>query len=323
MKVCVFGAGAIGGLMAARIAMTSPAEVSVVARGAHLQAIQEKGLRLQSGAQHDVVAVRAASEASQLGKQDVVIVALKTCSLPAAASSILPLLSPDTVIVPAMNGIPWWFFSGFGGALENMRLEGADPGGIVSHTLPREQVLGCVVYSTAYLGAPGVVCHTGRWDLFLGEPNGIASTRQQRVQRLLAEAGFDCRTTANIRTEIWAKLLGNVAFNTVAALSNATLDRIIADPDTASLLMGLMNETIAVGHALGLDTGEVPAQRLEKASRIGATRPSMLQDLEAGRPTEHESLTGAVLQIGKRLGVSTPLVSAVHGLIRLRSGAGA
>lgn len=315
MKTCVFGAGAIGGLIAGRLAQAGQA-VSVVARGAHLEAIRRDGLTVRSAQGDWNGPVLAAARSEELGVQDVVIVAVKTCSLAAALPALAPLIGPSTTVVPAMNGVPWWFFSGFGGRQAGIRLDNLDPGGRIAAALPERQILGCVVYPTAYLAAPGVVQHTGRWELHLGEPDGSLSPRAQALQAILMQAGFTCSLTADIRREIWLKLIGNAAFNPVSALTRATLDRMLADPEVYALLQTLMNETIAVGAALNLNTGESPTDRLERGRPLGKVKFSMLQDLEQDRPMEHESLSGAVSAIGDLVGVPTPSMHIVHGLVR-------
>ncbi len=318
MKICILGAGAIGGLIAARLA-TADAEVSVIARGAHLQAMQQKGLTLLSEGQACTHHLRATSDATELGVQDYVIVAVKSGGLAAALPAILPLLGPTTTLVPAMNGVPWWFFSGFGGDLDGVRLEGVDPGGVVASAISPERIMGCVVYPSAYVAMPGVVQHTGRWELYLGEPDGSVSQRARVLSGLLSQAGFDCKLTTNIRREIWTKLIGNASFNPVSALTGATLDYMLAEPAIYTLLEALMNEVIGVGRTLGLHLDETALARLERGRPLGAIKFSMLQDLEQGRPLEFEALTGAVLDIAERLAVKTPALRTIHSLIQLRS----
>jgi 2-dehydropantoate 2-reductase len=318
VKICVFGAGAIGGLIAARLALNGT-PVSIVARGAHLAAIEQRGLTLRVDGNEQRVRVAAAGDASVFGPQDYVIVAVKAHALPAALPALASLLGSRTVVVPAMNGVPWWFFDGFGGALENMRLDGVDPGGKIGAAIDVEHVLGCVVYLTACLPEPGVVEHTGRWDLYLGEPDGTRSPRAEWLNARLVDAGFASRVTPAIRSEIWNKLIGNTGLNPVSALSCAPLDQILDDTDVYQLLIAVMNEVIAVGAALGLNATRTAVERLEMGRALGAVKVSMLQDIEAGRPLEYEALCGTVAAIGARLGVPTPMLRAVLGLIRLRA----
>lgn len=318
-KICIVGAGAIGGLLAARLAQTD-CEVSVVARGPHLAAIREQGLTLRAEGKETTTRVSASADASALGVQDIVIVAVKACGLADALPSITPLIGPETMVVPAMNGVPWWFFSGFGGPrLSGMPLEGVDPGARIARAIPLSKVAGCVVYPTAYVAQPGVIQHTGRWDIMLGEPDGGMSERARCLRARLNAAGFTCTLTPDIRREIWAKLVGNASFNPVAALTGATLDRMLAEPHVLELLTTLMTEVLKVGAAMGLHIAQTPAQRLEKARPMGEIKFSMLQDLEQGRAMEFESLTGAVVTIGDRLHLDIPASRAVHALIRLRA----
>ncbi|MDX3907798.1 MAG: 2-dehydropantoate 2-reductase [Pigmentiphaga sp.] len=315
MKLCVFGAGAIGGLIAGRLAQAGQ-PVSVVARGPHLAAIQRDGLtvRWAGGAWNG--RITATARAEELGVQDIVVIAVKTCSLAAALPGIAPLVGPDTAIVPAMNGVPWWFFSGSGAGRSQTRLDNLDPDGRIAAALPAHQVVGCVVYPTAHLAAPGIVQHTGRWEVYLGDPDRADSSRSRDLHARLCQAGFLSNLTDNIRLEIWRKLIGNAAFNPISALTRATLDKMLADAEVYTLLKTLMGETIAVGRALGLDTGETPDARLERGRPMGNIKFSMLQDLEQGRPMEHEALSGAVAAIGDQVGVPTLTMHSVHGLIR-------
>lgn len=319
MKIGIFGAGAIGGMMAVLLTKNTAAQVSVVGRGPQLDAIRRNGLVLHADGVESRVRVPSSANAADFGVQDVVIVAVKTCGLAAALPGLAPLVGANTIVVPAMNGVPWWFMNGFGGPLQGMRLEGADPGGVIEAALPVQSVVGCVVYPAAYVAEPGVVRHTGRWDLHFGEAAGSPGERSAMLATLFRQAGFNARRADDIRREIWAKLIGNASLNPVAALTQATLDRMLDDPDVYSLLRGLMREIIAVGAALGLHTGQDPDQRLHSGRVLGATKLSMLQDLEAGRAMEHESLSGAVLAIAARLGLETPLTQAVQGMIRQRA----
>jgi 2-dehydropantoate 2-reductase len=318
MKICVFGAGAIGGLIAARLARID-CDVSVVARGPHLQAIRRNGLTLLAGADRQTCRIRATDNAAELGVQDVVIVAVKAAGLTQAAPAVASLIGPDTMVVPAMNGVPWWFFSRFGGSLEGTRLEAIDPGGIIAANIPEANVVGCVVYPTANIAEPGVVHHTGRNELYLGEPDGSISERTARLAGVLDRAGFACKVSPQIRHDVWLKLIGNASFNPVSALTCATLDRMLAEPAVCNLLKALMSEVIAVGHALGLPVDEDPQERLERGRVLGAVKFSMLQDLEQNRPFEYEALTGAVVFIAARLGIEVPKLRDVYGLIKVRA----
>jgi 2-dehydropantoate 2-reductase len=300
MKICVFGAGAIGGLIAARLA-ASGTPVSVVARGAHLRAIQQYGLILRERGNERTVQVEATGDAHALGPQDYVIVALKSHALPAAWPALKPLLGDQTTLVPAMNGVPWWFFHGFGGALAGMLLDNVDPHGQLASEIAIERVLGCVIYLSARVPEPGVVEHMGREDIELGEPDGKLSARARSLCACLASAGFACRTSDDIRSAIWNKLIGNTGLNPVAALTHATLDRILDDSEVRALLLTAMDEAIAVGVALGLRIRQSSSERLEMGRSLGAVEVSMLQDVKQGRPLEHEALCAAVVRIGDRL----------------------
>jgi 2-dehydropantoate 2-reductase len=318
MKICIFGAGAIGGLIAARLA-ASGTPVSVVARGAHLQAIQQRGLVWRERDDERVVRVKASADGHAFGPQDYVIVALKSNALPGALPALKPLLGEHTVVVPAMNGVPWWFFNGFGGALAGMQLDDVDPHARLGAQIDIARVLGCVIYLSARVPEPGVVEHMGREDIELGEPDGTLSERAEQLRARLASAGFACRTSADIRSAIWNKLIGNAGLNPVAALTCATLDRILDDPGVRTLLLTAMDEVIAVGSALGLRIRQSSCERLEMGRSLGAVEVSMLQDVRHGRPLEYEALCAVVVQIGERAGVPVPTLRALAALIRLRA----
>jgi 2-dehydropantoate 2-reductase len=318
MKICVFGAGAIGGLIAARLA-ASGTPVSVIARGAHLQAIQRRGLIWREGEDERVVRVKASDDGHAFGPQDYVIVALKSNALSGALPALKPLLGEHTVLVPAMNGVPWWFFNGFGGALAGMQLDDVDPQAQLGRQIDIARVLGCVIYLSARVPEPGVIEHMGREDIELGEPDGTLSARAERLRAALASAGFACRTSPDIRSAIWNKLIGNAGLNPVAALTHATLDRLIDDPGVRTLLLTAMDEVIAVGSALGLRIRQSASERLDMGRPLGAVEVSMLQDVKQGRPLEYEALCAAVVQIGERAGVPVPMLRALTALIRLRA----
>ncbi|WP_233838228.1 ketopantoate reductase family protein [Paraburkholderia sp. ZP32-5] len=318
MKICVFGAGAIGGLIAARLA-ASGTPVSVVARGAHLQAIQRRGLIWRERDSERIVRVEAAADGKSLGTQDYVIVSLKSNAFAAAWPALEPLIGEQTVIVPAMNGVPWWFFHRFGGKLAGMTLDDVDPHARLATHIDVARVLGCVIYLSARVPEPGVVEHMGREDIELGEPDGSMSARAERLRACLASAGFTCRATADIRSAIWNKLIGNAGLNPVAALTHATLDRILDDHGVRTLLLTAMDEVIAVGNSLGLKIRQTASERLEMGRSLGAVEVSMLQDIKQGRPLEYEALCAAVVQIGERAGIPVPTLRALTALIRLRA----
>ncbi len=317
MKVCIYGIGAVGGLIAARLAAEGSAEVSAVARGATLAALRTHGLRLQSGERTTQTPIRAAERPAELGVQDVVVVSVKGPALPAVAAGIAPLLGPDTVVLSAMNGVPWWFFDGVAGPCAGLHLESVDPGGVVTAAIPARRVIGCVVHLNAGAPEPGLVLHRMGNGLIVGEPDGSASPRAQRIAQLLARAGFDVTTSARIQNDIWYKLWGNLTFNPVSALTGATGDRMLADPLVLAFCTAAMEEAARIGERIGCAIKETPQQRHAVTRRLGAFRTSMLQDVEAGRPLEIDAIVGAVKEIGGHVGVATPTIDALLGLTRL------
>jgi 2-dehydropantoate 2-reductase len=317
MKICVYGVGAIGGFIGTRLACEGSAEVSAVARGATLAALRAHGLRLQSGERMLHGPVRAAEDPAELGAQDVVIVAVKGPALPAVAARIAPLLGPDTIVAAAMNGIPWWFFDGLRGPCAGMRLESVDPGGAVSRAIPASRVIGCVVHASAASPEPGLVVHGMGNELIVGEPDGSATPRLEALALLLARAGFAVRTSPRIQHDIWYKLWGNLTINPVSALTGATGDRILDDPLVRAFCTAAMEEAARIGERIGCAIDETPAQRHAVTRKLGALRTSMLQDVEAGRPLEIDAIVGAAKEIGERVGVATPSIDALLGLIRL------
>lgn len=317
MKVCVYGAGAIGGFIGARLAAEGSAEISAVARGATLAALRAHGLRLQSGDRVTQGPVRAAEDPAELGVQDVVIIAVKGPALPAVAARIAPLLGPDTVVMAAMNGVPWWFFERMRGPCAGMRLESVDPDGVVSRAIPGSRVIGCVVHASAASPEPGLVAHAMGNRLVIGEPDGSSTPRLEALALLLARAGFDVTTSNRIQHDIWYKLWGNLTINPISALTGAAGDRILDDPLVRAFCTAAMEEAAAIGERIGCAIGETPAQRHAVTRKLGALRTSMLQDAEAGRPLEIDAIVGVVKEIGERVGVPTPNIDALLGLIRL------
>jgi len=318
MKIAVFGAGAVGGYAAAKLALAGM-PVSVVARGAQLAAIRARGLTLIESGEPRRAEVAATERAAELGEQDLVILALKAHSLPAATADIATLLGPRSILLSAQNGIPWWYFHQEGGALDGRTIEAVDPGGTLYRSLDPGRILGCVLHMAALVPEPGVVRHQTGNRFILGELDGTVSERLQQVFALLAKAGIGAETTTDIRREIWFKLWGNVAFNPLSALAAATLDRMIAEPAIRGLAVEIMNETERVAGRLGIRFAMDVQARVEVVRRLGAFKTSMLQDLEAGRPLEIAALMDAVAEIGRRIDCPTPMTEAVAALVRLRA----
>ncbi len=316
MKVCIYGVGAIGGFIGTRLAAAGQCEVSALARGATLQALREKGWRMQTAAgllQGPVA--RAASDAATLGPQDLVVVAVKGPALTEVARSLGPLLGPETVVMPAMNGVPWWFCAGHAGFGDT--LDSVDPGGVIAGAIPRERVVGCVVHASTSTPEPGLVQHRMGQGLIVGEPAGGTSERVQRIAQLLSGAGFDTTVSENIRYDIWYKLWGNMTINPVSALTRATGDLILADPLVRAFCSAAMREAQAIGARIGCPITQTPEERHAITAKLGALRTSMLQDVEAGRAIELDAIVGVVHEIGRRLDVATPNIDALLGLTRL------
>lgn len=319
MRICIFGAGAIGGLMAARLAAKGEAEVTVIARGPHLAAMQANGLRLLSGGEEIVTRPRCVASAGDAGPQDYVVVTLKAHSLPGAAAQMQPLLGPETAVVSAVNGVPWWYFHGLGGAHEGSIVESVDPGGVVSRLLPPARAIGCIVYPAAEVTEPGVIEHTYGDRFSLGEPDGSRSPRAQRLSEALIAAGFKAPVRPRIRDELWVKLWGNLAFNPISALTTATLDALIADDGQRGVARAMMLEGQRVGEALGIRFAIDVDKRIAGAAEVGAHKTSMLQDLERGRPMEIEALLGAVVELAELVGEAAPTCRTVLALVRARA----
>lgn len=320
MKICIYGAGAVGGVLAGRLAAAGH-EVSVVARGAHLAAIREHGLRVvdASTGKTAQTRLRAESDPALLGAQDYVIVTVKGHGLGPVAASIAPLLAPQTSIVTAMNGIPWWFFDRlpFGGG--RLRIESLDPGGAIGRAIPTTQVIGCVVHLAASIAGPGLVRHNMGARLIIGEPGGANTGRTLLLAAALREAAFEVEESPFIEKDFWVKLLGNVSFNPVAALTLATADRLIADPLVKSYMVAIMRECLAIGRAIGVDADIDPEARMDMARKLGVFKPSMLQDLESGKALEIDGLLTATLEVAGKAGVAAPVTESLLGLIRLRA----
>ncbi len=317
MKVCIVGAGAIGGFIGARLAAAGEADVCAFARGATLAALRESGWRVHQGETVLQRPARAADDARALGPQDLIVAAVKGPALASVAQAIRPLLGEGTVVLPAMNGVPWWF--GFGqAALGDAPLESVDPGGAIAAAIPFASVVGCVVHLSASTVAPGVVRHKMGQGLIVGEPAGGAPTlRVQRIGALLSNAGFDVTLSTDIRYDIWYKLWGNMTMNPVSALTGATADRVLDDDLVRAFCNAAMSEAAEVGARIGCPVAQSPSERNAITRKLGAFKTSMLQDVETGRPIELDVIVTAVHELGRRVGVATPNIDALLGLTRL------
>ncbi|WP_299669444.1 2-dehydropantoate 2-reductase [uncultured Ruegeria sp.] len=319
MKVCIFGAGAIGGYVAAKLAQTDT-EVSVVARGPHLAAMQEKGLTLFEEGQDPVnVPIRASDNAADLGPQDYVFITLKAHSVPAVVDSMQPLIADETTLVSGVNGVPWWYFHKLGGPYEGTRLASVDPGNVQWDGFGPDRVLGCVVYPAAEVIAPGSIKHIEGNRFSLGEPDGAKSVRAAKLSAALSAAGLRAPVRPRIRDEIWLKLWGNLSFNPISALTHSTLDVLCADEGTRSVARGMMLEAQQVGEKLGVKFPIDVEKRLDGGAAVGAHKTSMWQDLELRRPMEIDALVTSVQELGQLTGISTPTIDTVASLIKLRA----
>ncbi len=316
MKFLIAGAGAIGAYIGALMARAGQ-DVTLFARGPHLRAMQERGVRVQSGDGGFEARPRVVDSLEQAGRADIVLLTAKAHSLPQLAPHLPSVIGPDTTVVSTQNGVPWWFFQDWGGPCEGMNLERVDPGGVLSGAIEPRHVVGSIVYFATEIAAPGVIQHTSGNRISLGEPDGSRSERCRRIAEALIAAGLRCPTTTHIRHEIWVKILGNVAFNPVSALTRATLAQIVGDPDTCALVREVMRETEAIGTRLGLDLPVTIEQRIAGAAKVGEHKTSMLQDLEAGRPLELEAIVGAVVEVGERLGLPMPHTRTLYACTKL------
>ena len=316
MKVCIVGAGAVGGLIGTRLAVNTDAEVSALARGDTLKALNAQGWRLKQGEEILSAPTRAASDARTLGPQDLVVVAVKAPAMVSVAAQIGPLLGPATIVLPAMNGVPWWFAQGID-ALGAEPLQSVDPGGVIAGAIALRHVVGCVVHLSAATAEPGLVVHRNGAGLIIGEPDGASSARLGSLHGLLTEAGFDVTSSAAIRHDIWYKLWGNLTMNPVSALTGATGDRMLDDPLVRNFCSAAMLEASAIGAKMGCAIGQDPEARHAVTRELGAFKTSMLVDVERGKPIELDAIVTAVHELGRRTGVATPNIDALLGLTRL------
>lgn len=307
--IAVVGAGAIGGWIAAKLALAGE-RVNLLARGETLRLIQSDGLLLSDQSGDQTVSIPVFCDPEEIGKQDLVVLAMKAPALPAVAASLRPIIGPDTLIVPMLNGVPWWLVSG-------EPLESTDPGGKIATALPLARIIGCVIHASASRSAPNYVVVHHADKLILGEPRGDASERVRPVADMFERAGIRVETSENVRRAIWYKLWGNATINPISALTRATADRILADKSTRAFMLEAMGELAAVGAAIGCPIEESGEDRMAVTARLGAFKSSMLQDVEAGRPIELEALLGAPREIARRIGIATPALDRLYGLTRL------
>ena len=317
MKICIFGAGAIGGYMGAKLAQAG-ADVSLVARGPHLAAMQENGLRLIEETGETTVAVTASDNPADLGPQDYVIVTLKAHSVPAVVPHMQPLIGDQTTIVSGVNGVPWWYFHKLGGPFDGTRLKTVDPGNAQWDGFGPDRVLGCVVYPAAEVIEPGVVKHIEGNRFSLGEPDGSKSERALALSKALGAGGLKAPVRPKIRDEIWVKLWGNLSFNPISALTHATLDVLCTDPGTREVARNMMLEAQSIAEKLGVKFPIDVDRRIQGGADVGAHRTSMLQDLDQGRPMEIDALVGSVKELGRVTDTPTPTIDTVLALIALR-----
>ncbi len=316
MRFLIAGAGAIGAYFGARMARAG-FDVTLFARGPHLRAMQERGVQVKSAEGDFEARPKIAGSLEEVGPVDVVFLAVKAHSLPQLAPQLQPVLGPDTVVVSTQNGVPWWFFQGFGGTWEGTRLERVDPGGVISAAIEPRRVIGSIVYFSTEITAPGVVHLTDGNRISLGEPDGTRSDRCRQIAEALVASGLRAPVTARIRNEIWVKILGNVAFNPVSALTGATLVRMARDPEVSGLVRSIMREAESVATHLHLELPISIEQRIAGAEKVGEHKTSMLQDLEAGRPLELEAVVGAVVELGERLNLPMLHTRTVYACTKL------
>lgn len=312
-RIGIVGAGAIGGFFAARLAAAGH-NVSVLARGALTGVLQQHGIRLTSGGKETAYPVTASDRADILGVQDIVIITVKAPALASVAAAIGPMIGPDTIVIPALNGIPWWFFLNDGVALAGTRLKRVDPDGSIEAAIPLKHVIGAVVIASCSTTAPGQVVHASGNKVVFGEPSGQPSARADRVAALFADAGFASAASAYIRRDVWAKLLGNACFNPVSLLTQSATDLMLADPGLEQVFVGMMSELLALSRALGIDLAIEPAQRIAETRKLGHIKTSMLQDLESSRSVELDSILGAAIESADAAGVDVPLLRTVFSL---------
>jgi len=318
VKICVYGAGAVGGFIATRLSRPSN-ELSIVEVGAVLDAIRNHGLRVKTQEGIVTAKVHATDDPFTLGTQDIVVIAVKSPALRQIAGRISTLIGPDTTVLPAMNGVQWWFFDGFGGQLSGTRLESVDPNGDIALSIPSKHVVGCVVHGSFAVIEPGFVHHVSGKKLIIGELDGSDSSRVRALAALLSDTGLEVDISQNIHSAVWFKLWGNMTMNPLSAVTGATCDRILDDPLVNRFCIDVMAEAARIGARIGCPIAQTGEERNTMTRRLGAFKTSMLQDVEAKRPVELDALVGVVREIGQKLGESTPNLDALLGLARLHA----
>jgi 2-dehydropantoate 2-reductase len=318
MKVVIYGAGAIGGWMGVKLAQAGH-DVGVVARGSTLAALREQGLRLIEGGVTHTVKVDASDTPAEFGAQDLVVVAVKGPAMASVAAQIAPLLGPQTIVLTAMNGVPWWFCAGLGADFTGRRLESIDPDGAIAAAIPTAQTVGCVVHASCLVEAPGLIRHHQGNGLIVGEASGQASERVAALTEALVAAGFNASMSAQIQRDVWYKLWGNMTMNPVSAITGATTDRILSDELVRGFVTSIMLEAKEIGARFGIPIDQAPADRHEVTLKLGAMKTSMLQDVQAGKAVELDALVGAVRELGQLTQVPTPYTDALLGLARLHA----
>lgn len=319
MRVCIVGAGAIGGWFAAHLGhrLGSELQLSALARGATLQALRAQGLRMDSMGERITLALNASDDPQALGPQDLIVLAVKSPSLAGVVPAVKALLGPQTKVLVAMNGVPWWFFDGLGGPLNGLHLDAVDPGGAIAAALPSSQLIGCVVHASCNSPEPGLVRHVMGMGLIIGDPAGGAPEHITQLAQLLTRAGFNATVSERIQKDVWYKLWGNMTMNPISALTGATCDRILDDELVRGFVSAVMREASLIGERIGCPVQQTAEERHQVTRKLGAFKTSMLQDLEAGRPLELAALVGAVREIGQHLQLPTPYTDAMLGLTRL------
>jgi 2-dehydropantoate 2-reductase len=316
MKFAVVGAGAIGAFLGAMLAKAGE-DVTLIARGPHLRAMQQHGVRVRGALGNFDAPVTATDDPASVGAVDVVLLTLKAHSLTGMAPHLAPLINSETSIVSGQNGIPWWYFYRHGGEWEGTHLETVDPGGVIGRSIDPSSVIGCVIYPSAIISEPGVIKHIEGTRFAIGEPDRSKSDRCRRLADVFIKAGLRCPIRSDIRHDMWVKLMGNVAYNPISALTRATLIEIVRCPETRALATAIMSEAESVAQRLGIEMGISIDQRLEGAEKVGHHKTSMLQDLEAGRPTELEAIAGSIVELGRKMQLSLPCTEAVYACVKL------